>query len=139
MDFSEEELNKIRILFKDNNIEFAYFFGSRVKGVANSKSDYDFAIYFSDKVNEHERFERRLKIITKLGGIIKNDNLDLVVLNDVKSVLLKFEIIKDGVVIFEDDHEVRVQFELKSMNFYYDYLPFINAYNEAFIKRSLKE
>jgi len=41
--------------------------------------------------------------------------------------------------VLERDHAQRIDFELKTMQEYYDFRPFIKEYNEAYLQRSLKE
>ncbi len=38
------------ILSQQSSITFAYFFGSRVRGYANEKSDWDVAVYFAERL-----------------------------------------------------------------------------------------
>ena len=62
---------------------------------------------------------------------------EVVVLNEIKLIFFKFVIIKEGRVVFERDHSQRVDFELKTMQDYYDYEPFLDAYNKAYLEREL--
>ncbi|MBU0879467.1 hypothetical protein KKA77_00860 [Patescibacteria group bacterium] len=39
--------------------------------------------------------------------------------------------------VFEKNHEKRVDFGLKIMREYYDFLPFIKEYNKAYLEREL--
>ena len=59
----------------------------------------------------------------------------MVILNEIKSIFLKFVIVKEGKVIFERNHLKRVEFELKTLQEYFDFKPFIEKYDEAFIKQ----
>ena len=51
---NEVLFNKIRrlkeILNNQSSVIIAYLFGSRVKGYANEKSDWDIAVYFSEPI-----------------------------------------------------------------------------------------
>jgi len=51
---NEVLFNKIQhlkeILSNQSSVIFAYLFGSRVKGYANEKSDWDIAVYFSEPI-----------------------------------------------------------------------------------------
>jgi predicted nucleotidyltransferase len=123
------------LLREDNQVVFAYIFGSIALGVANKESDIDVAVYL-DMNEVEDAFTKRIKLIEKfqtaLGGPV-----DVVILNDLSSLFFKFVIIKEGQVIFERDHGQRVNFELKTMQEYYDFLPFLEAYNKAYIQRTL--
>jgi hypothetical protein len=75
-------------------------------------------------------------MISELSKIFKKET-EVVVLNDTKSILFKFVIIKEGELIYMKNHAERLMFELKTMNDYYDFTPFIEKYNEAYLKREL--
>ncbi len=132
----EEIKQKIKIFFKkDRDILFAYLFGSQVAGKTNFESDVDIAVYLDEKRVE-DLFEKRLFLIGKLEGIFKKQT-EVVVLNEIKSIFFKFVIIKEGKIIFEREHSKRVDFELEIMEDYYDYQPFLDDYNKAYLKREL--
>lgn len=59
-------------------------------------------------------------MIGDLTGIVGKNEVDLVVLNDIRDILFKFVIIKEGITIYEDNHLKRMMFELREMNDYYD-------------------
>ncbi len=42
----------IETLDSKSSVAFAYLFGSKVKGFANDRSDWDIAIYFSEPLEE---------------------------------------------------------------------------------------
>ncbi|MBU3942862.1 nucleotidyltransferase domain-containing protein [Patescibacteria group bacterium] len=93
----EKLINKFRPYPK---IKLVYLFGSRATGKIGPMSDYDFAVYLDEK-DSKKRFEIRLELISKVCGILKTDDVDLVILNDIKSPLLKYNIICGGKVILE--------------------------------------
>lgn len=132
---NKTQKKELQNLFKERGVLFAYFFGSQVTGKTNKDSDYDFAVMLPKNLNKHERFDLRLKMIGQIGHILKNDNVDLIILNDLRSTSFKFEIISQGEVIHEADHSARVDFEVQSMNNYYEYKPFLNLYVDAFFER----
>lgn len=128
--------NKLKlILKKDKDILFGYVFGSQVTGKTDFESDVDIAVYLDEK-RVKDLFEKRLFLMEKLEGIFKKQT-EVVVLNEIKSIFFKFVIIKEGKVIFERDHSKRVDFELETMENYYDYQPFLEEYNKAYLEREL--
>lgn len=133
--YDKKKINKLAGVFRKNNVTFAYLFGSRATGNAIESSDFDFAVMISEKKNLAERFATRCKIISELANILGNEKVEVVALNDTKSILFKFIIIKDGVLIYESNGLNRVLFELKTTNEYYDFSPFIEKYNEAYLER----
>lgn len=123
------------ILEKDKDILFAYVFGSQITGKTTFESDVDLALYLDEKCEDP--FEKRISLIEKLQGILKK-YVEVIILNEQKSIFFKFVIIKEGKAIFERSHEKRVDFELKTMQEYYDFQPFIEEYNKAYLERALK-
>jgi len=133
----EEIQDKLRFFFRqDKDILFAYLFGSAAtqKGF-NLKSDVDLAVYLDEK-RVKDTFEKRLKLMAETERVLRRET-EVIVLNDINSIFFKFVIIKEGELIFERDHQKRVEFELKTMRDYFDFKPFIVKYDEAFIKRNL--
>lgn len=133
----EEKIQKkLKPLFKrEKDILFAYLFGSAVQEKTNYESDVDLAVYLDEKKVD-DLFKKRLSLIEKIQSILKKPT-EVVILNEIKSIFFKFVIIKEGKVIFERDHGKRVDFELKTMQEYYDFQPFIKAYNKAYLEKTL--
>lgn len=120
---------------QEKTIIFAYLFGSVILGRAGGESDVDLAVYL-DPEEVGDLFAKRLDLIGRMQAVLKSP-VDVVILNDVRSVFLRFVIIKEGKVLFERDHGRRVDFELRTMQAYYDFQPFLEEYNEAYLQKSL--
>lgn len=134
----EKIQSKLRTIFKkDKDIIFVYLFGSAVLNATNYESDIDFAVYL-DKKKNIDFFMRRVSLIENIQLVLKRP-VEIVVLNETRSIFFKFVIIKEGKVIFERNHSKRVDFELRTMQEYYDFQPFIEAYNKAYLKRALSK
>ncbi len=132
----EEIQKKLKPFFKkEKEILFAYLFGSAVGKGFTSESDIDIGVYLGGK-KVRDTFKRRLKLMGEFEKILKRES-EVVILNDIKSVFFKFVIIKEGKLLFERDRQKRIEFELETMRDYFDFLPFIEKYDEAFIKRNL--
>ncbi len=129
---------KLQPLFqKEKGVLFVYLFGSQALGRVDFESDVDLAMYF-DKRKINDFFKKRLFLIGEIQAILKRP-VEVVVLNETKSTFLKFVIIKEGKVIFERDLSMRVDFELKTMQEYYDFAPFIKEYNKAYLEKSFQK
>jgi len=134
----KEIRNRLTPLFKqEKSIIFVYIFGSTTQGTTNFESDVDIAVYL-DKKRAGDFFKKRLFLIEKVQSLLKRPT-EIVVLNEVNSIFFKFVIIKEGKVIFERDHGKRVDFELKIMQEYYDFQPFLDEYNKSYLQRSLEK
>ena len=83
-------------------VKLVYFFGSRARGKEGPMSDYDFAVYLDEK-DAKSRFETRLSLMSKLSQRIGTDKIDVVVLNDTESPELRYNIIKEGKLVYEKE------------------------------------
>jgi predicted nucleotidyltransferase len=116
----KEELdNLINIFKKHKKVVLVYFFGSKARNDSGPMSDHDLAIYFDEK-DKNIINEERLMLIGEITRALKTDKVDLVVLNTAQSSELKYNIIKEGKIIYEKNH-FRVELEPKILNEYFDY------------------
>ncbi len=122
-----EFLNKIN---KEYEIKFAYLFGSQSRGDATENSDIDIAVYFKKDYENLEEALIRGNIIEYGKEFFKKD-VDVVSLNNA-SLLLKYQVIKDGIVILDD--EERGEFESLSLRMYFDFKYYSDIYDDAMIK-----
>lgn len=107
-------------------VKLAYFFGSRARGKEGPLSDYDFAVYLDEK-DKNKRFKIRLNLMSKLSQKIETDKIDVVVLNDTESPELKYSIIKEGKLIYEEE-PYKVFIEPRIFNEYFDFISGLRRY-----------
>jgi len=113
------------IFEKYPEIKLVYLFGSRAEGKASPLSDYDFAVYFDEKTTKRRQFAIKLELVVKIAEKLKNDNIDIVVLNNDLEPLLKYHIVKYGQIIFEKGFD-RLILEPKIYSEFFDYQIFTN-------------
>jgi len=112
---------QLKQIAKKYNINTIYLFGSQATGKIHPRSDYDFAVQFSEAVEQDQYFDLKLELMQKISRLVKSDKVDVVVLNEKKIPLaLKFRIIKEGKILYVDDDIIRSRFEHKIMSFYLD-------------------
>lgn len=116
LDQLEQKLSEF--FSKVDNVTVVYLFGSIVRGEANILSDIDIAVLFDNVLEKKEAFKLHLKLISELTGLLKTNNVDLVVLND-SPLLLTYNVIRDGIIL-KSNEPVRVKFETKLMSRYLD-------------------
>ncbi|MCF7845244.1 MAG: nucleotidyltransferase domain-containing protein [Candidatus Pacebacteria bacterium] len=114
-------------LQQEEGVLFCYLFGSQATGTSISKSDIDIGLFF-DKHQVDDFFEKRLELIGEISKLLKKDT-DIVVLNTASS-FLKYVVLKEGKIIFERSQDKRVDFELKTLNDYFDFKPVLEKYNQ---------
>ena len=100
-------------------IKLVYFFGSKITKKAGPLSDYDFAVYL-DEDDKKKMFDIKLEIQDKIARQLKTDKVDVVVLNLAESPELKYNIIKEGRLVFEKE-PFKILIEPKILNEYFDF------------------
>ncbi|MFH1900393.1 MAG: nucleotidyltransferase domain-containing protein [Patescibacteria group bacterium] len=100
-------------------IKLVYLFGSIIRGETGPMSDYDFAVYLDEK-NKEKISETKLSLIDKISIILKTDKIDIVTLNTPENTELKYNIIKDGELIYEEE-PFRIFVEPRILNEYFDF------------------
>ncbi|MDP2909815.1 MAG: nucleotidyltransferase domain-containing protein [bacterium] len=117
---NEKELKKVLSIFKSyKKIGLVYLFGSRATGKVGPLSDYDFAVYLDEK-DSKKRFDARLELMGKISRVFKTDAIDLCIINDIKSPEFKYNIVKEGKVIFERE-PFKILIEPRILNEYFDF------------------
>lgn len=121
------DYQKLQKLFAETRlVKVAYLFGSRANSTAGALSDYDFAVYLDEK-DAQKRFSMKLRLIKELSEILQTNAVDIVVLNDAKSPELKYNIIKEGVLLYEEE-PFKVIIEPNILNDYFDFHSSLRQY-----------
>lgn len=121
-------LDKIeQILAKDKRVVFGYLFGSRVKGYADAKSDWDIAVCFNAKcLKDWSRFYLEAEIEREI-----KEEVQVTVLNSVDDPVFLFEIISSGIVIADKDARKRILFESIMLRRYHDWNYFLDRHRAS--------
>jgi len=107
-------------------IKLVYLFGSQAKGEVGPLSDHDFAIYFDEK-DPKKMFDIKLELLDQLSRILGVDRVDIAILNLSEMPEFKFNVIKDGYLIYEEE-PFRVIVEPKILNEYFDFKLLLSRY-----------
>lgn len=92
-----------KFLKADGDIKLGYLFGSQATGNTGPLSDYDFAVYFDEKLEKKHRFEKRIELQQEIVKILGTDKVDVVSLNSDVNPSLKFSAINDGILLAEEE------------------------------------
>lgn len=120
-------------LSTSKDILAVYLYGSYAEHVARKDSDLDLAVILnpnSTKVDDYSK--RRIQIATALDTLIDRE-IDLVIFNQV-ALLLQFLIVKNGLIIYDADPDLRAKIEMKMLSFYYDQERFYSFQYQNLIK-----
>jgi predicted nucleotidyltransferase len=115
----------------------AYIFGSVASGTQRADSDVDIALLVTDKVIQGDALQYRLNAIRDLMGILKRDDVDLILLNQAPP-LLAHRVLSKGKLILERSASARVAFQVRAVNRYLDTQPMRNIYL-SYLKKQARE
>ena len=111
-------------------IHFAYLFGSLAKGTENRLSDVDVAVYldpeFLVRPHPEHSYGYKAHLIAELMSQLTTNEIDIVILNHA-SPFLRFQVLRDGIVICETNREERIQFQAQALSCYFHLKPFLEA------------
>lgn len=117
---TEQQTRDIKnVITSHPEIKLAYLFGSQATGNTGPMSDYDFAFYM-DGLDSKQRFDLRLKLDHELSRLLHVDMVDIVVLNDLDMPELAYDIIKEGILLYEEE-PYKVIVEPRILGEYFDF------------------
>lgn len=123
-------------IFKDSSVLFAYLFGSKATATDNADSDLDIAVMLPDNLSRQELFDKRLDLIAALSREMQEE-VDVVIINNVTSLLMKYMIVSKGERIYCSDLKAALNFECLAYAKYFDFRPFLEDYRKSYVQRHL--
>lgn len=105
-------------IFKKHKVKIAYLFGSQAKGNAAKESDFDVAVLFEKGDGHPDFFDKSVYLKEDLRDYFPNE-VDVAALNEAGN-LLKYEVISNGHLLYAEDEDFRLDFEVLSINEYID-------------------
>jgi len=131
---ADEETKLVQFLNKQEYVKLAYLYGSAAKGNRGKLSDVDLAVFLDESLNKKERFSRQLDLISDLTGILKTDNVDLVIMNDAP-LSLKYEIIKANNPLLVRNNSEKIGLEHAILSEYLDRRYYEKRWTADFLKK----
>ena len=103
------------LLEKSDVIMFAYLFGSHARGSATEKSDIDIAVYLKDQSCQC-LFDIKTHLYLEFSKALKRNDIDLVVMNTCKNIVLLHRIVTHGILIYSQDEDKVSTYEQKILH-----------------------
>jgi predicted nucleotidyltransferase len=92
-----------------------YLFGSPATRAATLTSDLDLAVLLRpDAVSAAASL--RFTLFAECSRALKRNDIDLVILNTAANLILKDEIIRSGILLYDGDDSTRIDYELKTLH-----------------------
>ncbi|MBF0395160.1 MAG: nucleotidyltransferase domain-containing protein [Desulfobacterales bacterium] len=98
-----------------NKVIFSYLFGSLARGDYSPLSDIDIAVFLSKKKKESD-FDIKLSLYNDFNKIFKRNDIDVLILNTTKNLILLDEIVRNGLVVYDTCPEIREEFEINILH-----------------------
>ncbi|MBI4475193.1 MAG: nucleotidyltransferase domain-containing protein [Acidobacteria bacterium] len=130
----ENYLPELKVIFQKRGVILAYLYGSQATGAAGPLSDVDVAVLFGRTVPEDKRFDHFLVLHGDLADVFKRDDVSVVDLAK-GAPLLNNEIRLHGKVLYCQDDETRVEFEIRTLQRFMDTEPLRRELNERLTER----
>ena len=124
-------------LFRQYDVDLAYLFGSAARDRLRERSDVDIAIRFKPSLPKDRYFYNLVRLESALIRLVPR-KIDLAILN-FNDALLRYEVIRNGVVLYSADEEARALFHIRTYRDYDDFCHAQNFYVEAMRQRHLGE
>jgi hypothetical protein len=131
----KRKLRKIApMIFEGTPVLFAYLYGSYAKGLPHRFSDLDVGIYV-------EGVERMSCLDLELSLALRIDEkLDHTVQSEVRilnhlPLVVMGRVLADEELIYSRDERIRIEFEIQVRKAYFDFLPVIQKYQDAYRER----
>ncbi|MFQ6042757.1 MAG: nucleotidyltransferase domain-containing protein [Candidatus Poribacteria bacterium] len=110
------------ILKAEESVVFAYAYGSFVE--KDGFNDIDIGIYLAEEIfqSDDALFKYGLRLAAKVDLALKGYEVDAQILN-FAPLSFRFRVINAGRLLFSMDERQRIQFETRTRDFYFDFLP----------------
>lgn len=131
---TKKSLRRIKnSVYQNLDVEIAYLFGSGASNRAVPESDVDVAILFKGDHKSLELFRNTAVLQREFAKEVERD-IDITILN-YGSPLLRYEVIRNGMLLYCSDDRLRVEFELRTYREYDDYCHQQDIYFERLRKK----
>lgn len=115
----------------DEEVVFAYVFGSYGLEKAGPLSDVDIALYL---ISAERIWKKKMKLTGDITSILKPDEVDLVILNEAP-LSLCFQVLRTGKLLFSKDEVMRISFISNVYDMYCDTEPLRQSAQENLLTR----
>jgi predicted nucleotidyltransferase len=135
---SQEHLAALRdrvreALYGNEDIVFAYLYGSRMLDPELPGADLDVAVYL-EPADVRQYVKRDKELTAMLVCRLHTDAVDLRIIN-VVPLVFQYRILKEGTLLFSRDERQRSEFEAGVMTRFFELKPYLDEYREMLGQR----
>lgn len=103
-----------------HDIVAVYLFGSRATREASPTSDVDIAILLKPG-SVKQAAKLRFALYADLSRLLHRNDIDLVMLNTSRNLILQDTIVREGKLLYSADDEARIAYEVRTMHMCIDF------------------
>jgi predicted nucleotidyltransferase len=112
------QLRLVHAVDRDHVIA-AYLFGSHGRGSPGPLSDFDIAVLHAPGLPPSGAFALRLDLARAAGEALATGEVDVVLVNEA-SPLLRHRVVRDGLLLIDNDPPTRITFQANALRDYLD-------------------
>lgn len=125
-------------IFEETPVLFAYFYGSHAKALSHPFSDLDIGVYIEDR-NIKACLDLELSLALRFDEKLDHRFQSEVRILNHMPLSVKGRILGEAKLIYSRDEEQRVAFEARVRCAYFDFLPVIRQYQQAYMQKAIAE
>lgn len=127
---------KIAEIAQKYKIKLVYLFGSHARGEATPMSDIDLAVLFAEDLPEQKYLDFQLNFGGEIEKTLNLCEVDVRALNNY-SPRFRFTVYQEGKLIYTQDEDTRIDFQLKAFHEYQD-IKHIYEMSDYYLLKRLK-
>ncbi|MFZ5911070.1 MAG: nucleotidyltransferase domain-containing protein [Chloroflexota bacterium] len=97
----------------------------------------DVAVLLNGRPGDETCFDRRLEIMGGLMDILHINDVGVLILNQTPPALC-YAVLRDGILLFCRDPQVRIMFQVQTLNAYLDFKPILKRHEDALLEKARK-
>jgi predicted nucleotidyltransferase len=118
---------------EQSDVVVAYLFGSVARNQASHLSDIDIAVLLDAGLAPEASVERQLQLMVALDDFTDRE-VQVTILNRAPP-LLAYQVLKDGIPLYERSRSERVAFEVRAMKIYFDVKPMLEFHSQILLRQ----
>lgn len=120
-------------IFGKYPVLFAYLYGSYATGLVHPFSDLDIGIYVT-KISRRQYLDLELSLSLEVDEKLESSIPSEVRIMNELPLMIKGNIITEGILIFSGNETIRVDFETSIRDAYFDFLPVLRIYQRTYMQ-----
>lgn len=120
-------------LAREGDVVAAYLFGSQARGQAGPLSDIDVAVLLDPDLGKQAAVERQLDLMVALDDLHPRE-VQVTLLNHA-SPMLVYQVVRDGILLYERSRPRRIDFEVRATQRYFDIQPMLEFHAQVLMRQ----